>query len=118
MARKTKKTGITLFAKNLKRLMAEKELTVRAAANLAKVSSSTLDGWRAGTTPDDYMAVKRLALALGVSFSFLLTGEDDRPSEGQPSIAEVFSDGGSIFDGYAKITIQRLIPRKADSKNE
>jgi hypothetical protein len=29
----------------------------------------------------------------------------------QPSIAEVFDDGGELFDGYAKITIQRLIPR-------
>ena len=92
--------------------MAEKGLTVRETAKLAGVSSSTLDGWRAGTAPDNYLAVKKLSKTLGVSFSFLLTGENDYPSESQPSVAEVFSDGGSLFDGYAKITIQRLIPKK------
>ena len=100
------------FAKNLRALMAEKKITVRKAAELAGVGSSTVDNWRGGALPENFTAVKRLAHSFGVSFSFLLTGEDDS-AEQLPSITEVFDDGGALFDGYAKITIQRLIPRKA-----
>jgi len=88
-------------------------MSVRKAAEIAEVGISTIDNWRGGALPEDYSAVKRLSKALGVSLSFILTGEDDyRSSQGTPSITEIFDDGGPVFDGYAKITIQRLIPRK------
>jgi transcriptional regulator with XRE-family HTH domain len=94
--------------------MAEKRLTIRQAAEIAGVGASTIDDWRGGAFPEDYMAVKRLAKYLGVSFVFLLTGEEDqRDAASLPSITEVFEDGGALFDGFAKITIQRLLPRKS-----
>jgi len=102
----------SLFAKNLRALMAEKKVTVRAAAAIAGVGTSTIDNWRGGALPEDFVAVKRLAHSFGVSFSFLLTGGDDSSPDRLPLIAEVFDDGGALFDGYAKITIQRLVPRK------
>lgn len=105
-----KRATPTPMSKILRRLMTERGLTVRAAAAAAKVSPSTVDDWRAGAVPENYAAVKRLSLELGVSFEFLLTGEDSK-AHSPSSITEVFDDGGSIFDGYAKITIQRLIPR-------
>ena len=91
--------------------MSEKKVSVRAAAEVAGVGISTIDNWRAGAMPEDFLAVKRLAAALGTTLSFLLTGEDDSRASGPPAIAEVFSDGGALFDGYAKITIQRLLPK-------
>lgn len=88
-------------------------MTVREAAEIAGVGVSTIDDWRGGALPEDYSAVKLLAGSLGVTFSFLLTGEDDREKQsGLPSVTEVFDDGGALFDGYAKITIQRLLPRR------
>jgi transcriptional regulator with XRE-family HTH domain len=108
-----KRAGPTPFAKILRSLMAEKGLTVRRTAELTGISPSTIDDWRGGALPEDYSAVKRLANNLGVSFSFLLTGEEDQRSPGAlPAVTEVFEDGGELFDGYAKITIQRLVPRK------
>ena len=99
--------------------MTEKGMTVRQAADHAGVGSPTIDDWRGGALPEDYSAVKRLAHAFGVSFSFLLTGEDDRRVNSVlPTIAEVFDDGGALFDGYAKITIQRLIPRKKEGSQK
>lgn len=113
--KKRKRSGPTPFAKILRNLMAEKNMSVRAAANIAKVGASTIDNWRAGALPEDYSAVKRIAKGLGVSLSFILTGEDEIRDVGQlTSITEVFDDGGALFDGYAKITIQRLIPRKKE----
>lgn len=113
MQRRRKKSEPTPFGKILKTLMKERELTLRDAANIAGVSASTIDDWKSGTSPADYMAVKKLANEFGVSLSFLLTGEEDNENTFKsPTLTEVFEDGGSLFDGYAKITIQRLVPRK------
>jgi len=115
MRKKKKSIGIPPFAKTLRSLMTEKGISVRRAAESAGVATSTVDDWRAGTTPADYLAVKRLARALGVSFSFLLTGEDEE-NRAPTTVTEVFSDGGILFDGYAKISIQRLVPRNGSGK--
>ena len=115
--KKRKRSGPTPFAKILRQLMVERQITVREAADIAGVGTSTIDNWRSGALPEDYSAVRRLAHYLGVSFSFLLTGEEDSRGEGKmPAISEVFDDGGALFDGYAKITIQRIIPRKKESE--
>ncbi len=107
-----RQTAPSLFSKRLRRLMEEKGLTIREAAKAVEVPISTLDGWRSGATPEDFEAVQRLAHLLGVTLSFLLVGKDDTRPEGQvPSITEIFDDGGQIFDGFAKITIQRLLPK-------
>lgn len=100
------------FAKNLAYLMKEKNMGVREAARIAGVSHGTISNWSAGVAPEDFMAVKKLAKGLGVTFSWLMTGEDDsRSLTNVATVAEVFSDGGMLFDGFAKITIQRLIPK-------
>ena len=113
--KKRKRAGPTPFAKILRSLMTEKSMTLRQAATIAGVAPSTIDDWRAGALPEDYSAIKRLADGLGVSFSFLLTGENDQKNPNElPSVTEVFADGGALFDGFAKITIQRLIPRKKE----
>ena len=110
-----KRAGPTPFGKILRSLMSERDMTIRQAAAHAGVSASTVDDWRGGALPEDYSAVKRLADALNVSFSFLLTGEEDNQTKKvTASITEVFDDGGALFDGFAKITIQRLIPRKKE----
>lgn len=112
-----KRAGPTPFAKILRSLMTEKKMTLRQAATIAGVAPSTIDDWRAGALPEDYAAVKRLAKGLGVGLSFILTGEDDlQDSNHLPSVTELFDDGGALFDGYAKITIQRLIPRKKEER--
>lgn len=103
----------TSFGKTLTSLMSERNISVREAARLAGVGASTIVSWRSGALPEDFRAVKALAKILGTTMSFLLTGEDDsRPNSNPLAISEVFEDGGELFDGYAKITIQRLHPRK------
>lgn len=113
MARSNKEKN-SPFARNLNKLMKDKGMTIREAADVVGVAHSTINSWRSGAAPEDFMAVKELAKALGVSFSFLLTGEDETRGEQPPSVAEVFTEGDALFDGYAKITIQRLIPNKKE----
>lgn len=106
----------TTFSKILISLMEEKNLTVRKAAALAGVGASTINSWRSGSSPEDYQAVKRLSKGLGVTLSFLLTGEDESRPDTALSVSEVLKEGDVLFDGFAKITVQRLIPRKEDLK--
>ena len=107
------------FAKNLTALMTEKGMSVREAALAAGVSPSTIVDWRAGTAGTDYVSLCKLAKALGVSLSYLLTGEDDsRPNGELPSVTELFDDGGFVFDGFAHIKITRLVPKTSKKGNQ
>lgn len=107
------------FAKRLNQLMTERKMTVRVAALHAKVATSTVQNWRSGHVPSDFIAVKRLADALGVSFSFLLTGEEDvRSAVRAPAITECFAFNETIFDGYARLTIQKLHPLHSENAQD
>lgn len=115
MVRKAKPKDMT-FAKNLQRLMAERNVGVRELAKAVGCSPANISDYRQGVIPSDFALVRRIAKKLGVTMSFLLTGEDDsRPVDSMLAVAEVFDDGGPLFDGYARITIQRLVP-KSDRK--
>lgn len=92
--------------------MNEEGMTLKEAAEIAHVSQSTISDWRSGASPEDYVAVQRLANHLNVSLGFLLTGKEDSVEREVPSVVEVFEEGDDIFDGFARIKIQRLIPRK------
>lgn len=109
-----KKDTNSIFAKNLIRLMDEKKITVDSAADYSGVAKSNIVSWRSGVAPTNFDAVRKLAKLLGVSFSFLLTGVEDESRRSSPAVTEVFEDGDLLFDGFAKISIQRLIPRKKD----
>jgi transcriptional regulator with XRE-family HTH domain len=116
---KRKKEQPTHFTKTLCELMEEKNMTVRKAAEIAGVGTSTINSWRSGAHPEDFLAVKKLAHALGTTLSFLLTGESDSKADGQTTpIAEVFDNGGMFFDGYARIRIERLVPRFKKNNDE
>ncbi len=119
MVRRRKKTELSAFTRNLNALMKERELTIAAAAKIARVPQSTLGDWRTGSQPDDFEAVQRLADHFNVSLGLLLTGKEDvRNAAAVPTVSAVFDDGGLLFDGFAKITIQRLIPREQKKKIE
>ncbi len=98
------------FAEILRALMKENNMTIAQAAKAAGVSASTIADWREGGQPIRYLAVQKLAEHLGVSLSFILTGKEEK-AQVTPTIAQVFDESDYLFDGYAKITIQRMIPK-------
>ena len=95
--------------------MKEKNLSFRQLAQAVDISVRVLHNWAGGASPQDFAAVKRLAEVLGVSFSFLLTGEPDSGASGG-TVTEAFDEHSVVFDGYAKITITKLIPRRRTEK--
>ena len=62
----------------------------------------------------DLMLIKNLSEQLGVGFSWLLTGTREKGLSA-PSVSELF-DEQLYFDGYARIRIDRLVPRKESDK--
>ena len=98
------------WGKRLQHILKEKQITQREAAQVAGVQPSVIAGWTAGQSPNDFVKVKQLADHLGVSFTWLLTGTNDQ-KEKLSSVSELFEEQ-QYFDGYARIRIDRLIPRK------
>jgi transcriptional regulator with XRE-family HTH domain len=94
----------------LKSILSERKISLRKAAAIAGVSPSVMDSWTSGATPSDMLAVKKLSDSLGVSFSWLLTGQPDSVAA-TISLQEHFEES-TIFSGIARIKIDRLTPRK------
>lgn len=94
-------------------VLSEKKLSKRQAAKIAGVAPSVMDSWAGGSTPADLKAIKKLCDSLRISFVWLLTG--DIESSTQPTMTELF-DTVPYFDGYARIRIDRLIPRKGEDE--
>lgn len=98
-----------IFARNLNDLMKEHGMTVREAAKVANVAVSTIQNWRSGSSPNDYVAVRKLAQALNTTLGWLLTGEHDSQGPGQLRIDDVIHEERPFFSGYAYITVNRIV---------
>lgn len=97
---------MTTWRQRLVDIIKAKDLTQREVAQLAGVSTSTVNAWTAGSSPRNPVAVKRLCDKLGVSFTWMMTGEHE-----VASVDTVF-DRANGWEGFAEIRIRRLIPRK------
>ena len=94
--------------------MEQQKLSITKAAKIAKVSVSTIAGWKTGTSSTDYEAVKRLATHLGVTLDYILTGDTGslkNKKVHETNIEDLVEDGELMFEGYAKISVQRIIPK-------
>lgn len=98
----------------LQQVIREKKISLRELARRCDVSPSVVSGWIKGNSPTDLTLIKELADDLNISFAWLLTGTYENPNS-KPSVAEVFSET-PYFDGFARIRIDRLIPRNKDEK--
>jgi transcriptional regulator with XRE-family HTH domain len=105
-----KTKGNNNWGERLKTLIKEKGLTLRKASTIAGVSPSVIDSWINGASPTDLIAVKKLADHLDISFTWLLTGENEKGNH-EPTVTEIFEET-PYFDGLARIRIDRLMPRK------
>lgn len=70
--RKPKRPSV--FAKNLKKIMAEKKMNIRELSRQLGIANSVLHGWVNGVTPNDPEIVLRLCQVLGADFQFMMTG--------------------------------------------
>jgi transcriptional regulator with XRE-family HTH domain len=111
MAGKRKQgTNALPFAKILKQIMSDRDLTVRAIAEMAGASASVVQSWVSGANPHDLQAVGRLSKALGMTLEELILGQNT-PKHGAREISDFF-DEQDLFEGICKISIKKLNQRK------
>lgn len=96
------------FSGRLRKLIKEQNLSLKVVSKATKIPNSTLHDWTISTLPSDFLAAKRLASVLGVSFTYLMTGESDFTPE---NMHEIYDRDHVIIDGIAEIKIVRLIPK-------
>jgi transcriptional regulator with XRE-family HTH domain len=104
-----KGTDTLPFSSILRSIMNERQLSAKQLAEMSGVKATVVQNWLEGKNPHDLKAVDKLAKSLGVSFRSLLLGEAESV-KGPQSIGEMF-DEQEFFDGLAKISIKRLVPR-------
>jgi transcriptional regulator with XRE-family HTH domain len=103
------------FSENLSQVLKERGISVRAAGELAGVSSSTISGWANGTaSPLDMPSVQRLAKALSVNFEWLLCGTAETSTPVKIEDAFDISKEPTL-SGFFEIQIRRIKP-KAEKK--
>ncbi|MBF0313617.1 MAG: helix-turn-helix transcriptional regulator [Oligoflexia bacterium] len=83
-------------------------ISIKAAAELAGVSPSTISDWTTGSAPNDFDAVARLARALNVSFEYLCLGTSENRSPNSIPLEELFEEVPTELDGIFKIKIVKL----------
>ncbi|MBC7457483.1 MAG: helix-turn-helix domain-containing protein [Bdellovibrionaceae bacterium] len=107
-----KRQDQSVFAKNLNRLLADRGISHRVAAQMIGVSQSTFASWSAGSAPSDLAKVAALAKALGVSFSYLCLGIEDHPNRNEVDLSDLYTEEPVSFDGLFKIKATRLVRKK------
>ena len=117
MARKKrdiKKT--TPLAAFLKKLEESKKISTSKIAQIAGCSASVIYDWKDGSMPSETVGnLKKLCNHYGVSLSTALTGAPDEIDSASQGIADNFNEV-EFFDGYARIKVYKLEPRKSGSK--
>lgn len=111
-----RKRESSTFADNLKRLLTQRGISQRVAAQMAGVSASTMADWLSGTAPSDLHKVAALSKALNVSFESLCLGTHEGRPIDQIPIEEIFEEVPSEFEGIFKITASRLVRKKQNNK--
>lgn len=115
MTKPARKKHQSPFAKNLKAILAERNISQKIAAQMAGTTTSTVNDWIAGSQPADLISVQKLARSLNVDFEFLLTGSQSRIHAHNLSMTELFdSEPDPSFSGIFEITAKRLRRKKKE----
>ena len=110
MARKLSKSEQNEeFNKRLSELIRKRGVTVLSLSKETKIPKSTLQDWTTNTVPTDFKAAARLAKALGVSLSFLLTGGDEVSTHND--LSKLYEQDSVLIDGLAESRIVRIVPK-------
>lgn len=108
-----KKSGSSLFSKNLASVIKNRGISQKAISEIAGVSASTVSEWLAGNQPADLGAVLKLCSALKLDFQWMMTGVHSSPNINNLDIDDLFtSEEVPTATGVFEITMRRLIRKK------
>lgn len=109
---KRKNTAAGVLSRNLRRVLADRNLTAKEGAFLAQVPVSTFSAWVNGSAlPMDLVALHRFATVAGVSFSWLCTGFEETALSFEDCLEDV--PGEPPLSGIYRIEARRVRVRRA-----
>lgn len=94
------------LGKTLKRLLTDKNISVRSLAKATGIPQSTLNSLVLGREPSKIEHLMVLSKYFKVNLEYLLTGEDSQPPTFENALTE------DLFSGWLKVKIERAIPDK------
>ena len=99
----------TPFAQNLKKILQDREVSIRGAAEICGVNQAMVHSWINGAQPHDLIAVLKLCKALKCDFQWLLTNSHPQVSIKEMSLQEIFEmENDPAFSGIFQIEAKRL----------
>ena len=103
------------FAQNLQKVLKERGISLRVAANIAGVSQSVISSWLAGAQPADLNAVHKFARSTGTDFEWLVVGHLSGKKANSIPLNEIFEEQ-EAFSGIYQIEAKKLVRKefKAD----
>ncbi len=111
---KSSKKKENVFSKNLNSVIQENRITQRDLAKVAGVSASTLNAWLSGSAVTDMDAVMKICDKFDCSFSWLLTGKEDKKTEKKNILNDLFDYESVSFNGLYEISARKLVPKKTN----
>jgi transcriptional regulator with XRE-family HTH domain len=85
-------------------LLKKRRMSAQALATATDIPVSTIKAWLGGNAPRNLDDVRAVARHMGVSFEYLIFGED-------PDAGAVLANAllEQVFDGYLKVKVERIV---------
>ena len=101
------------FAGNLKKVLDERGISIRSAAQICGVNQASVHSWLNGTQPHDVNCLLKLCKAVKCDFQWLLTGTHGQAKVQEMALQEIFeTENDPAFSGIFQIEAKRLKRRK------
>lgn len=112
-AKPKRKRLVSPFSANLQKILAERGISIRGAAEICGVNQAVIHAWTNGAQPHDSLAVLKLCTALKCDFQWLLTGSHAETKVREMALQEIFeTENDPAFSGIFQIEAKRLKRRK------
>lgn len=103
----------TPFAENLKKILDDRDVSIRGAAEIMGINQAMVHSYLNGTQPHDALAVLKLCRALKCDYQWLMTNTLPETKLKEMSLQEIFeTENDPAFSGIFQIEAKRLKRRK------
>lgn len=108
-SRPTRRKVTSALAKNLRSVLRERNLSLKAGAEIAVVAQSVFHGWLNGTQCNDPNALLRFCESLRVDFQWLMTDRRSNLKPADLNLKDIFDiEEDATLSGLFMIEAKRL----------
>lgn len=117
MPRPKKTKAVSAFTINFNKILRERNLTAKQAADVMQIAYTTVVGFTKGAMITDMEALSRFTTALSLDFEWMLTGKVKNVDPAQIPLDQIFAeDEEASFSGIYRIEAKKLSVRSDKKK--